>query len=177
MIPLADHTEGIGNLPRATRWGIESTSTINFDPVGWTGAKLDAQIGFENTRVRDPLTGESRPISGVQDFWYDLTLRHDIPHTQLAWGANFNYGHYTQNYFLTEVFRSWEGPNWFGVYVEHKNVMGLTVRASVGNILNARHRWVRTVYEDWRDSSPVAFHQDNNQLIGPIFELDVKGTL
>lgn len=176
VIPLADHTEGIGNLPRATRWGIESTSTINFDPVGWTGAKLDAKIGFEKTRVKDPLTGERRPISGVQDFWYQLNLRHDIPHTQLAWGADFNYGHYTRNYFLTEVYRSWEGPNWLSVYVEHKNVMGLNVRAIVGNVLNARHRWDRTVYEDWRDSSPVAFHQDNNQLIGPIFELDIKGT-
>jgi outer membrane receptor for ferrienterochelin and colicins len=176
VIPLADHGEGIGNLPHATRRGIESTSTINFDPIGWTGAKLDANFGYEKTRVSDPLTGEQRPISGVRDFWYDLSLRHDIPHTQLAWGGNFNHGHYTKNFFLTEVFRSWEGPNWFSLYVEHKNLMGLTVRASVGNILNARHRWTRTVYEDWRDRSPVRFKQNNNQLIGPIFELNVKGT-
>jgi outer membrane receptor for ferrienterochelin and colicins len=176
VIPLKNHGEGIGNLPRATRWGLESNSTINFDPIGWTGAKLDAQIGFEQTRVKDPLTGERRPISGIQDFWYNLSLRHDIPHTKLAWGADFSYGHYTQNYFLTEVFRNWEGPNWLSLYVEDKNVMGLDVRFSVQNVLNARHRWYRTVYEDWRSDSPVAFIQDNNQLIGPIFKLNVKGS-
>jgi hypothetical protein len=55
-------------------------------------------------------------------------------------------------------------------------VFGLTVRAQVGNIFNARHRWTRTVYQDWRDNSPVAFYQNNDQLIGPIFSFRVKGT-
>ena len=176
VIPLANHTEGIGNLPHATRFGMESTSTINFDPIGWKGAKLDAQFGFEKTSVKDPLTGEKRPISGIQDRWLNLNLRHDVPHTPLAWGVDASYGHYTKNFFLTEVFRSWEGPVFLDLYVEHKNVFGLTVRATVGNVLNARHRWTRFVYEDWRDTSPVDFIQKNNQLIGPVFAFQVKGT-
>jgi hypothetical protein len=176
VIPLANHTEGIGNLPHATRFGMESTSTIDFDPIGWKGAKLDATLGFEKTSVKDPLTGDKRPISGVQDRWISLSLRHDIPHSQIAWGAEANYGHVTKNFFLTEVFRSWEGPNWLDLYVEHKNVFGLTVRATVGNVLNARHRWTRFVYEDWRDTSPVDFIQKNNQLIGPVFAFKVTGT-
>lgn len=175
VIPLADHTEGIGNLPHATRFGMESTSTINFDPIGWTGAKLDAQIGFEHTSVRDPLTGENRPISGVQNKWASLALRHDIPHTQLAWGGEVDYSDYTRNFFLTEVSHSWEGPWFVSAYVEDKNVMGLTVRAQVGNIFNARHRWTRTVYEDWRNNSSVEFYQNNDQLIGPIFSFLIKG--
>jgi hypothetical protein len=175
VIPLANHTEGIGNLPHARRLGIESTSTINFDPIGWKGAKLDIQLGMEKTSVRDPLTGAKRPISGVQDRWADLNLRHDIPGTQLAWGGEASYGHMTKNYFLTEVYRSWEGPWFVNVYVEDKNVLGMTVRAQVGNIFNARHRWTRYVYEDWRDRSPLDFKQVNNQLIGPIFQLQVKG--
>ena len=176
VIPLANHTEGVGNLPHASRFGVESTSTINFDPIGWTGAKLDAQLGFEKTSVEDPLTGDKRPISGIQNKWADFSLRHDIPHTQLAWGAEASYQDYTRNFFLTEVSHSWEGPWFVSAYVEDKNVMGLTVRAQVGNIFNARHRWTRTVYEDWRNNSPVAFYQDNNQLIGPIFSFLVKGT-
>jgi hypothetical protein len=175
VIPLANHTEGIGNLPSAKRVGIESNSTINFDPIGWTGAKVDVQVGMEDTSVRDPLTGARRPISGVNDVYSDISLRHDIPHTQLAWGAEASYQHYTKNYFLTEVFRSWEGPWFVSAYIEDKNVMGMTVRAQVGNIFNARHRWTRYVYQDWRDRSPLDFYQVNNQLIGPIFSLQVKG--
>jgi hypothetical protein len=52
----------------------------------------------------------------------------------------------------------------------------MTVRVSVSNIINARHRLNRTVYAGWRDKDPVAFIQRNNQLIGPIFSLSVRGT-
>ena len=176
IIPIGDGGQGVGNLPRATRIGAESTSTINFDPLGLTGAKIDAEIGFQKSRVKDPLTGEHRPISGNRDFWWEAAFRHDVAGTDWAWGANMNYGHNNKYYYLTEVFRSWEGPYWLSLFVEHKDVMGLKVRASVGNILNARHRFDRVVYTGYRDEAPVAFYQEANQLIGPIFNFSVSGT-
>ena len=175
VIPIGEKGEGIGNLPRATRLGMESTSTIQFDPIGWTGAKLDTTFGFETTNVRDPLTGDKRPISGTRNRWVELNLRHDIPGSQLAWGAYANYDHFAKNYFLTEVFRSWEGPWWLSAYVEHKALMGMTVRGTVTNILNARHRFDRTVFDGRRDEHPILFIQRNNQLIGPIFTLSLRG--
>ncbi|MDQ3247549.1 MAG: hypothetical protein M3Q52_11820 [Pseudomonadota bacterium] len=54
--------------------------------------------------------------------------------------------------------------------------MGLTVRASVSNLLNARHRQTSTVYQGYRDRTGVDYLQDNNQLIGPIFSLRVRGS-
>ena len=176
VIPIGDGGQGVGNLPHATRFGAESTSTFLFDPIGWKGAKLDMTIGAERTRVRDPLTGEKRAISGTRDRWASLGLRHDLPGSDLAWGASVNYDHFATYYRLTEVFRSWEGPWWFGAFVEHKNLAGLRVRAEVSNILNARHRNERTFYGGYRDSNPITGFQSNNQLIGPIFELSVKGT-
>ena len=175
VIPIGDDGEGIGNLPRATRFGMESTSTIQFDPIGWTGAKLDATLGFEKTNVRDPLTGDKRPISGNRNRWVELNLRHDIPGSQWAWGAFANYDHFTKNYFLTEVFRSWEGPWWISAFVEHKAIMGMTVRATVTNLLDARHRLNRTVFDGRRDAHPILFIQRNDQLIGPIFQLSLRG--
>jgi hypothetical protein len=175
IIPLRNRGQGIGNLPLATRLGAESVSTINFDPVGWKGAKLDLTAGFQKSSVKDPLTGEKRPISGNRDIWFNAGLRHDIPGTELAWGATANYSHFNKYYYLSEVFRSWEGPWWIGAYAEHKDVAGMTVRATVSNIFNARHRLSRTVYAGWRDADPVDFVQENNQLIGPIFSLTVRG--
>ncbi len=175
IIPLQNHTEGVGNLPRATRFGAETVNTFQFDPIGWKGAKLDVTAGFEHTSVKDPLTGEKRPISGTRDYWINLGLRHDISGTPFAWGGYADYNHFDRNFRLTEISRSWEGPWFVGVFVEHKDVMGLTVRATAGNILNGRHYWTRHIYEDWRDTSPIDFIQRNDQLIGPIFELNVKG--
>ena len=177
VIPIGDDGEGIGNLPQATKFGIENTSTIQLAPLGWTGAKLDLSFGLVKTSVRDPLTDDRRPISGTRDRWVNLDLRHDVPDTQFAWGVSVSHDHYAKNYFLTEVYRSWEGPVWFDVFVEHKNIMGLTVRATVGNIFNARHRLTRDVYLGRRNEKPLSFFQDNNQLIGPIFAFSVKGKI
>ena len=176
IVPIGENGESIGNLPRATRFGAQSTNTFQFDPIGWRGAKLDLTVGMEKTSVRDPLTGEKRPISGSRDRWLELSLRHDIPGSKIAWGINAEHGHYGKTYFLTQISRGWEGPVFANVYIEHKDLFGLTVRGTVGNILNARHRYDRTVYAGRRERDPVLFVQHNNQLIGPIFALSVKGS-
>ena len=81
VIPIGDDGQGVGNLPKATRTGFETVNTIQFDPLGWKGAKLDITVGVERTSVRDPLTDEKRPISGVQDRWAYFNFRHDVPGT------------------------------------------------------------------------------------------------
>ena len=176
IVPVGIDGQGVGNLPRASRFGAESTSTIQFDPLGWTGAKLDATLGFERTRVRDPLTGIDRPISGTRDAWVSLAFRRDVPHSQIAWGAGAEYEHNRGYYYLTEVSRTWEGPVFDSSFIEHKDVFGLTVRAQVANLLNARHRSDRFIYDGFRTTGPLLFRQRQNQLIGPIFSLSVRGS-
>ena len=175
IIPIGDTGEGIGNLPKARRMGVEWISTFNFDPLGWRGAKLDATVGFEGTRVRDPLTGEARPISGSTDRWAEFSLRHDIPGSDLAWGLALSHSHGNRSFYLTEVDRVWEGPWFDDLFIEHKNVRGLTVRATVSNLLNARHRQERYVYDGRRNASPLRFRQSHDQLIGPIYSLSIRG--
>ena len=176
IVPVGDDGEGVGNLPTATRFGAESTSTIQFDPLGWTGAKLDATLGFLRTRLPDPLTGDARAISGTQDLYADLQFRRDVPRSPLAWGGGLQYSHRAPLYRLSEVYRSYEGPVFDNVFVEHKDVLGLTVRVQVDNLLNARHRLDRDVYGGYRTTNGLVFRQRNNQLIGPIFNLLVRGT-
>ena len=176
VIPIGGNGQGVGNLPRADRLGGESTSTILFDPIGWKGAKLDVSFGAERTSVRDPLTGDKRPISGVRDRWASAEIRHDIPGTPFAWDVSVAYRHYTRNYFLTEVFRSLDLPFIASFYVEHKSLLGTTVRLSVDNVLNGRHLLDRRVYSGFRDRRPIAFIEKHDQLVGPIFNLSVKGT-
>jgi outer membrane receptor for ferrienterochelin and colicins len=126
--------------------------------------------------VRDPLTGKKRPISGNYDRWMSAQVRHDIPGTPFAWSAYVNYNHYAKNYFLTEVYRGLDLPWIAGFYVEHKNLLGLTVRATVDNIFNGRHLLDRTVYSGFRDRAPIAFIEKHDQLVGPLFNISVKGT-
>ena len=175
IVPIGEDGQSIGNLPRATKLGGEFTSTINFDPVGWKGAKLDIRLAATRSRVKDPLTGKERPISGITDYSGNLNLRHDIAGTDLAWGGGLSLYHNAKNYYLTEVFRSWEGPFFGSLFVEHKDVLGLSVRFTAGNLPGGRHIFNRTVYDGFRDTAPIDFVQRQRQKIGPIFTLTVKG--
>jgi len=179
VIPIGLNGQGIGNLPSADKAGAESTSTFQLEPLGFKGAKLDVNAGFEWTRVKDPLTGKFRPISGNYDRWGNAELRHDVPGTPFAWGVNVQYNHYAKNYYLTEIIRTLDIPLAFGAFVEHKNVMGLTVRASVFNVFDGvggHHTVDRVVYSGFRDRAPIAFFEKHDDLVGPLFNFSVKGT-
>ncbi|HEX8225726.1 MAG TPA: TonB-dependent receptor [Allosphingosinicella sp.] len=173
-VPIGLTGESKGNIDRATAYGFEWKATFNFDPMGWRGAKLDARVQAQKTRVKDPLTGESRPISTNLLHLVDVTLRHDIPGSDWAWGGNANYALYAKDYRLTEVGRLWEGPVWVSAYVENKDVMGLTVRATVSNIFGATSMWDRTVYVG-RRTGPIQQFEHRDRLIGPIFSFQVRG--
>ena len=86
------------------------------------------------------------------------------PERRWAWDAYVQHRHYTKNYFLTEVFRELDIPWMVGFYVEHKNVFGMTVRASVDNIFNGRHTLNRVVYTGYRDRAPVSFFDKRTSL-------------
>jgi hypothetical protein len=179
FIPIGVDGEGVGNLPRADRFGFESTSTLLLDPIGWKGAKLDLNFGREWTSVKDPLTHLKRPISNVRTKWGSIQLRHDIPGTQIAWSAYVQYNYYTANYLLTETDQTLDIPWIGGFYVEDKNVYGTTVRFTVDNVLDGlldgRHKEWRSVYEGYRDRTPLSFFEKHNELVGLLFSLSIRG--
>ena len=177
IIPVGDGGEAVGNIPKAKAKAIEWTSTFNLDPAGLKGVKLETHALFQKYSLRDPFTGEKRQANGFTDTALDASIRHDIPGTNWAWGSGIEYSHNQPVYRRSQVDRQWEGPIWLSAFVEHKNVMGLTVRAEINNIANARSRRYRAVYEGLRGDSPVAFIEDRNRLIGPVFAFSVKGNI
>lgn len=173
-VPIGETGESPGNLDHATVYGIESRSTLNLDRFGWTGARLDVEAQLQDSEVEDPLTGEKRQISDTLLRWGSLAVRHDIPKSDWAWGAGASYSYYSLNYRLTEVGRFWEGPVWGNLYLEHKNIYGLTVRAGLNNLFAADSMWDRTVHTG-RRTDPVNFVEERDRQIGPIYSFSVRG--
>jgi hypothetical protein len=176
LVPLDDLSgEARGNISSARRTEIEWTTTLNLDPLGWKGAQLDLRLEYEEGEVRDPLTGELRDFSRGRDREADIELRHDIPGTQLAYGAAANYGRDRRFFRLEEFNRGVTGPTFARIYIEHKDILGLTARATLGNLVNGRDRDNRTVFSGPRNTSPVLFTEARARRIGPIIRLDISG--
>ena len=176
VVPLPGGGESTGNVPKARAGAIDWTTTLQFDPLGWRGAKLDVRVLLQGSRLADPFTGETRQYSGFNSRIIELSLRHDVPGTPWAWGVSAeNYG-VQPSFRQTEYGTQFEGPTWASMFIEHKDVFGLTVSARLSNWLNSRSRWDRLVFTGPRDSSPLLFKEDRNRLIGPIFRFQVKGS-
>lgn len=174
VIPIGATGQGIGNIDSAMRMALDWRSTVNFDPFGWAGARLDLRVLFQHSEVDDPLTGETRQISNINRRFIEGSLRWDIPGTDWAVGSAWSSLKNSSNYRLTEVGRQSEGPAFVNAYVEHKDVFGLTVRATIGNLADARQTWDRTVYAG-RRTDPIDFIEKRDRLIGPIFAFQVRG--
>jgi hypothetical protein len=175
QIPIGDTGEATGNLDRATVAGFDWKNTLNLGPIGWTGAKLDTRLQLQRTRLDDPLTGIARPISGDILRLAEFSLRYDVPQSDWAFGANGSHFKPASNFRLGQLIYQNEGPVFASLFVENKDVLGLTLRATAGNVLGADSVLDRLVYVG-RRTGPVAFVEERRRTIGPILTLLISGS-
>jgi len=177
VIPIGNGGQSPGNLDGTARvYGLQWKSTFNFDRLGIPGAKLDANITLQHSSLRDPLTGLHRPISENLTRAVSVQFRHDIPHSNWAWGANFYQFRQAQGFRLDQLSQYLDTPGSLGAYIEHKNVFGLTVRASIDNLLGTNESFSRTFLAGIRPS-PILFTEARDRFYGPIFTLTITGTI
>jgi hypothetical protein len=176
IIPVGLKGETPGNIPRGQAYALDWNSTFQLDPLGLKGARINLRALAQTSRVRDPLTRQKRNYSGFGTRVVDLEYRHDIPASDWAYGFGASYSRNALAYRLTEVGRQFEGPVWTSLFIENKDVFGLTLRGSVTNFTNARSRWDRIVYAGRRNTAPIDFTETRNRLIGPIFSFSARGT-
>ena len=77
-------------------------------------------------------------------------------------------------FLLNEVGRQFEGPVFASVFVEEKDLVGLTMPATVNNMVTAAAGTAS--YAGCRNIAPIDVIETRNRLIGPIFSLSVRGT-
>lgn len=180
IIPVGTTGQSPGNLDgTATVYGLQWTSTFNFDPIGWRGAKLDMNLQFQRTRLTDPLTGDRRSINENMTRQLEFNLRHDVPRSDWAYGASFSQYRQSEGFRLDQRFHFLDTPGTLGVFVEHKDVMGLTVRATVDNLLGTNESFSRTFFDGRRNATNgnVLFTEDRDRFYGQVFTLTISGTI
>ncbi len=173
--PIDDIREARGNIGSADRYGIELVSSLLFDPIGWKGAKLDIEVESVKSSVRDPITLRNRRIGQDDRYSYEITLRHDIPDTDWAWGAGIEDFDDVASIRLDQIadFDTLAPYSW--IFVEHKDVFGLTVNANLGNLFDRGERFVRTDYVNRRDG-PIDFIEDRTRRFGLVYRLTISGS-
>lgn len=175
LIPLVGGGEARGNIASARSSELGWNTTVRLDTLGIAGGQLDWEVDLFLSTVRDPLSGENRAFSNAGDIDIEVDYRHDIPGSDFAYGAGLRYEHRQPSFRLSETNLDFEGPTFANIFIEHKDLFGLTVRATYANILGGRERTIRTVFDGPRTAGAVDFIEDRNLRIGPIFRFSVAG--
>jgi hypothetical protein len=174
VIPIGETGQAPGNLDKATLVGFFMSNTLNLDPIGLTGAKIDTEIQFQKSRIEDQLTGLFRPINNSNLRFINVSFRHDVPKTDWAYGGYYDEFENAYGYRLDIAERPFNTPGGLGVFVEHKNLLGLTLRARVDNLLGTQEQFTRTFY-DGRRTNPVLSSEFRDRNFGPIVGLVISG--
>ncbi|MBB5684242.1 TonB-dependent receptor plug domain-containing protein [Sphingobium boeckii] len=175
QVPIGATGEAPGNISKARLVGLDLTGTINLDPAGWRGARVDINTIFRKSRLHDPLTDEIRELSEQDKSTIDVNFRHDIPGSDLAWGVDYSRYIQTAGFRLDQTSQYVEKPGDLGAYLEHKDVFGLKLRGGLSNLLGMNERFYRSVYEG-RRTDPIAFTEDRSRYFGPVFDVRISGS-
>ena len=176
VIPIGDDGQAPGNLDSAKLYGIQWTSTFNFDPIGWRGAKRDLDLQLQKSELDDPVTGRRRAINDTMMRRILANFRHDVPGTDWAWGLSYDYFRQSAGYRLDQRLQFLNSPGILGAYVEHKDVFGLTVRGTIENLADQNVQLTRDFY-DGRRTGALLFTEDRNRDLGPILTLAISGKI
>jgi hypothetical protein len=121
------------------------------------------------------VTGEDRAFDRSQPRNVNVQFRHDVPQSEWAWGASVRNTRFNPYYRVAEFGYDYNIPTALTVFVEHKDVFGLTVQGRVNNILEGEAVLDRIVYAGPRGSSPVLFAENRRREVGKVVNFVVKG--
>lgn len=170
LLPLTDEFEVPGNIGEANRWGFEMESTIPLEWMHLTGAKLDIKARWQGSWVLDPVTGDSRVLSGSAGFGamtaipfrdendeykyvFDIAYRQDFNTTRIAWGWDIAKRDRRILFKVNELDIVDESELEFNAFIETTRWGEIKARFEAQNIFNLAETRDRTIFTGTRNSS------------------------
>ena len=85
-VPIGGGLDGPGNIPKAANDEIKLSLILPLDRLGDAGGQFKGQAQWDDSAVRDPVTGETRPISDQENHVFKFDFIQDIP----AWKSSLD---------------------------------------------------------------------------------------
>ncbi|GLQ22336.1 hypothetical protein GCM10007853_02100 [Algimonas ampicilliniresistens] len=175
-IPIGVDGDGVGNIGKAYRYGFDVATTLKGDKWGLPGTELNLIFDWRDSTVDDPVLAFGRRLNGDKKIYYEASYRHDIPRTDWAYG--FYVEHYVsaERYRLFSVDRNGNDRPFTRVFIEHKNLAGMTLNASISNLIGQEEFFERTRFTARRDVGVIKEMQDSKFAFGPILRFSLSGS-
>jgi len=188
FLPVTDQFEVPGNIGDARRWGVELASTF---PISWlnlTGARLDVRMRWQDSIVRDPVTGRNRVLSAVggfsgvpgvkfysgNEYVVDITYRQDFEQSEWAWGWDTAFQSDRPVYKVNELVTFEEGVE-LNTFIETTRFFGIKIRLEGNNLTNYLEVRDRNIFTGRRDLTSLQQRELRLRKPGRIFTISISG--
>ena len=173
-IPIGETGDGIGNIKSAKRYSAEVSATLKGEAWGWDG--LETQLSYEtnHSELRDPLGGFTRDLNNELEHFYTVNIAYDRPNSPWAVGGEIGQRIWAPIYRIRSVDQNYRSPFAFA-YVEHKDVFGLKVRATVQNATDFSIELDREIYSGRRDTGSLLRTESRQRSFDPYLQFDITG--
>lgn len=176
--------DAYGNIGDGTRAGAEVSATVPLGMVGLPTAELRVSGIYQETRVTDPITGETRSFSvpverqgtasgsptlngGNKDWAYLVNYRHNLPSLSSSYGATLFQWAGRAEYRRAEVIEYVRSKPRLDLYVETTAINPVTLRLYLNNVTVSSEDRTRTFYVGDRSSGQVLRLERRRNLGGP----------
>lgn len=176
VLPLQGMLEVPGNIGSGWRSGASTELTLPLDDVGLSNGRLDMSGRWQYSRVRDPLSGERRELSGEdeRELSFDATIRQDIQSAKLAWSLRAFYRSEYPLFGLDEL--DVLGQRWdLDGFIETRVIPGVRVRLTVEDWLRINSPRDRQVFAGSRTSAPLSFRERRDSAPSRQITLEARG--
>lgn len=175
-IPVGANGDAVGNIGTAYRYGFDIASTLKGERWGLPGTELNLIFDWRDSIVDDPVQDFSRRLNGDKEIYYEVSYRHDIPSTDWAYGAFMERFISARQYRLFSIDRIGVDKPYAAIFVEHKDVFGMTLNANLGNLFGQKEFFERTRFDGRRDVGVPSQIDNATFEFGPILRLSLSGS-
>ncbi|NRA29413.1 MAG: hypothetical protein HRU11_04050 [Parvularculaceae bacterium] len=173
---LIDGNDAVGNIDEAKVVRFETEGTLLLDRWSVTGGRIDFSYGRIGSRIEDPITGEQRGLNRVEDWFYRVDFRQDIPDTPYAWGGRVRDRDDTKVRRFNEIITNSESAPDYRLFVEHKDFFGFNLRLSGNNLANRDFDVNRVRYAGIRNEAPIELIERRSRYDNRRYQITLSGT-
>ncbi len=166
LLPITDTRDAPGNIGDGRRWGVNIEMALPMDWVGLSNSRLDVRTRWTDSSVTDPVTGESRRLSGIGGiggpFLYreedvklssEVKFRQDFEVQKVGWGWDLRSRTKRVLFKIDELDTINEEFD-VGAFIETTRWFGIKMSLSGRFLFDDRER-IRNIYETQRGLSAI----------------------
>lgn len=173
QIILPSGGNGVGNAGDARFWGVVTDINLPLDGLIENGL-LEVFHRYRDSEFDDPVTDDTRKISGYTPRFIGMKLRQDLVDDQWAWGIHYE-SHFMEEHYRAEERISFEGNDRFHAFIETTRFFGLKMQLEVRQMNTGEFTRSRNLYDGNRAEAFLGT-QVSSRTREPEYKFSVWGT-